>query len=326
MNKIINLCLFCFIVLSLTACGPPKIDKVKEIKPNETAFVVPLEGDSSKQGKLMSKDYLEKNKVAMKRIYLPQTKISTGRWWWKYKWVPTVQVITVDRRPVTFVWEKKSGIHVESKDSIGFIVGINISAHVDEADTATFLYNFPSGNLEKTIANVVKSEATEVLSREFAKYDLEGGWTEKNGKRIYIDGARQKKGEIVDLAKERLIEFFKGRGITIDTFGLIGGLDYEDHDIQQAINDNFKSELEIKNRENERLAQEKINQKKIDMAKAEKLAAVEFAKAKEARTEMVNLEIRKMEAEAKLMKAKNWDGKLPANIIPEGSGFILDMK
>jgi hypothetical protein len=41
---------------------------------------------------------------------------------------------------------------------------------------------------------------------------------------------------------------------------------------------------------------------------------------------MVNLEIRKMEAEAKLMKAKNWDGKLPANIIPEGSGFILDMK
>jgi hypothetical protein len=26
-----------------------------------------------------------------------------------------------------------------------------------------------------------------------------------------------------------------------------------------------------------------------------------------------------------LLKATNWDGKLPANIIPEGSGFILDM-
>jgi len=324
-SKIVSVLLCGLICFSLTACGPPKIDKVIEISPNETAFVVPLEGDTSKQGKFMSENYLEKNKVAAKRIYLPLTKIKTGRYWWSFKWAPTVKVISVDRKPVTFVWEKVEGIHVESRDSIGFIVGINVTAHVDEQHTAKFLYHFPSGDLKKTINNVVKSEATEILSREFAKYDLEGEWITIDDKKVYQEGSRQKKGEIVDLAKEKLRLFFEGRGVTIDTFGLIGGLDYEDHEIQQAINNNFKSELDIKNRENERLAQEKVNQKKIDMATAEKTAAVQFALAAKSRTEMVNLEIKKMLAQAELEKAENWDGKLPSNIIPQGSGFILSM-
>lgn len=326
-EKFVMVMVSLFVLFSLSACGPPKIDKIKEIQPNETAFVVPLEGDTSDQGKFISEKYLEKNKVASKRIYLPQTKIKTGRWWFSYVWVPTVKVISVDRKPVTFIWEKTNGIHVESKDSIGFIVGINVTAHVDENNTAKFLYHFPSGNLSKTINNVVKSEATEILSREFAKYDLEGGnLIMVDGKEVVAEGARQKKGEIVDITKSELIRFFNERGVTIDTFGLIGGLEYEDEDIQIAINNNFKTELDIKNKENERLAQDKINQKKVDMAEAEKKAAIKFAEAAESRTEMVNLEIRKMIAQAELEKAENWDGRLPANIIPEGSGFILGMK
>ena len=294
----------------LIGCGPAKIDRYVEIKPNETAFVIPIEGSTGLQKQFMSIEYLEQRKVAAKRIYLSQTTVSTGRFWFEYKWVPTVKVIVVDRTPITLTWEGTDGIHVESKDSIGFIIGINVSAYVQEKDAAKFLYYFPSGNLAKILNNIVKSKATEILSREFAKYDLETG--------------RGKKGEIVDLAKNELIKYFNDYGVTITTFGLTGGLQYEDKEIQEAINENFKSELRIRDEQNKRIAQEQINQRIISEAQAKRKAAEEFAKAQKAQIAMIELEIAKLKAQAELEKAKKWDGKLPANIMPSGAGFILN--
>lgn len=334
--------------LVLSGCiGPAKVDKFEEIAPNETAFVIPLEGASKKnQGKFDSVGYLEEKKVAAKRIYKPQRQVDTGRMWWEYKYIPTVKIIRVDRAPVTFVWEGKrgakgirkgtEGVAVESRDSIGFNVGINISAFITEKDTAKFLYYYPSGDLDKVLGKIVKSKSTEILSREFAKYDLEGSQAKVNkyGKVVSeaIDGARQRKGEIVALASEELKKFFTQTGVTISTFGLIGGLSYDDKDIQEAINDNFKTELDIKNKANIRLAQEETNENNIAIARADKISAQEFAQAAQARKKQVSLEIEKMlaeaklkEAEAKIIAAKRWDGKQPANIMPEGSSFIMNM-
>lgn len=314
----INLFVVALITLLLSACGPPKVDEYVDIKPSETAYVIPLEGASKAgQGKFESEQYLEANKVAAKRIYLPLRDVDTGRWWWNYKWIPTVQVIRVDRKPVTFVWSDKTGIQVESKDSIGFTVGINMSGVVLEKNTSKFLYNYPSGNITSVLNDIVKSKTTEILSREFAKYDLEGD--DDN------PGARQMKGSIVDIAKAEIISFFEPTGLTITTFGLIGGLAYDDVEIQSAINDNFKSELDIKNKENERLAQNKINEKNISKAQAEKEAAQKFAEAAEDRKKMVELDIATMNAKARLTIAERWDGKMPMNIVPEGSGFIFDI-
>jgi len=329
MKRICSVIMMIMMVSSLTGCiGPAKVDKYVEVKPNETAFVVPLEGDTGGQGKLMSSDYLNDMKVATKRIYLPQTKIDTGRGYWKYKWVPTVRVITVDRKPVTFVWEEESGIKVESKDSIGFTVGINITGHVTENDTALFLYNYPSGNIRTVLNDVVKSKTTEELSRLFSRYDLEGTKQVINKKGevivLFAPGARQQKGVIVDEAKESLVEYFSLQGVTIDTFGLIGGLSYEDKEIQKSINDNFRSELDIQNKENERLAQEKVNAKQIAQAEADRKSAEEFKMAAQSRKAMVSLEVDLLIAQAELEKAKRWDGKLPTNIMPQGSGFILN--
>jgi len=318
MKKSKLLLMMSMMVVALSACGPVELPIYEEIQANETAFVIPLQGaNKTDQGKFSSAEYLEEQKVATKRIYIPQTQVSTGRMPWSYKWIPTVKVLRVNRSPVTFVWEEKTGIKVESKDSIGFIVGINVSASIEEQNTAKFLYKYPSGNLSAVLSQIVKSQATEVLSREFAKYDLEG---DENS-----PGARQQKGVIVDLAKQKLVDYFAENGVTISTFGLIGGLSYEDKEIQVAINDNFKSELEIKNALNKRLEQEEINAKNVAMATAEKEAADEFAKAAEARAKLVNLNVSVMLAEAELEKAKRWDGKLPANIMPAGSNFILGL-
>jgi len=148
----------------------------------------------------------------------------------------------------------------------------------------------------------------------------------EEGLPVVVQGARQQKGIIVDQAKEELIEFFSKTGLTITTFGLTGGLMYDDKEIQKAINDNFRSELEIKNQRNERLAQEETNNKDIAQATAKKLAAQQFALAAEAQTKMINLEIAKIKAEAEKIKAEKWNGQLPSNIMPEGSNFILGMK
>ena len=44
-----------FTVVGLTGCGPYPTEQAVEVKNNETAFVVPLEGDSkSKQAQFMS--------------------------------------------------------------------------------------------------------------------------------------------------------------------------------------------------------------------------------------------------------------------------------
>ena len=327
--------MLCVVMLfGMTACGPPKVDMVEEIAPNESAFIVPLEGNTGAQGKFMSVEYLEKNKVASKRVYLPQTKLDTGRFWWSYKYVPTVLVVKVDRKPITFEWDADQVggkvIRVESRDSIGFSVGTNISAFINESDTSTFLYYYPSGDLNKVLGNEVFSRAVEVLSRQFAMYDLEGSPELLNKKREVIKeavpGAREQKGVIVDLAKKELVEYFAEKGVTITTFGLVGGLSYENVEIQNAINQNFESELEIKNQANIRLAQQETNQKNIGMAEAEKDAALKFEQAAEARKKMVDIEVSMILAQAELEKAKRWNGQLPANIMPEGANFILGMK
>lgn len=313
----------------LAACGPARYDCYEEVAPNETAFVIPLEGNTGAQKKMMSVEYLNSNKVATKRIYIPLKKVSTGRWWWEYKWVPTIQIIKVDRSPITFEWDKDTALKVESKDSIGFKVGTNIAAFIAEPNTATFLYYYPSGNLKAVLQKEIKSRANEALSKKFAEYDLEGAPAvyDKGGKLVTPaqDGARALKGSIVAETKREVVEYFKTKGVTITTFGLVGGLRYEDEAIQVAINKNFESELEIKNRHNELLAQKDINEKELSKAKNDRRKAEEFAKAAKARTEQINLEVKLIKAKAHLVMAKTWDGSLPANMMPAGANFMFSM-
>jgi len=328
------------IVMSLTlfACGDPDVHtednpKYQDIKSNETVYVIPLVGKSkSSQGKFGSAAFLEEKKVATKRIQIPRAKLSTGRMPWSYKWLPEVKVITVDRSPIMFEWESEDlCISVESRDSIGFCVGINIAAEIKEEDTSAFLYSFPAGNLALTLNKAVRARATESLSNHFAMYDLEGSPAvlDKNGKVITeeVEGARQQKGLVVAKTKAELVKYFKTKGVTITSFGLVGGLSYDDKDIQEAINKNFKSELQIKNAINERLEQDEINKKNVSIATAEKDAATEFAKASKARTAQVELEIRKMDAQANLNRSTKWDGALPKDMmmLPADAdpGFIL---
>ena len=309
------------LVLSIGCVGPYKEELMVDIESNETAFLVPLEGaNKDSQGTFMSIDYLNNSKIASKRIILPQREVSTGRMYYSYKWIPTMRVIKVDRTPVTREWTSHpvAGttaiddiIMVESEDSIGFKVGINITCNVKEEDASKFLYYYPGKNLGLVMDTNVRGAVASFLSKEFGTRPLER--------------CKREKGAISTNLMLYLADSFADRGVTISTVGIVGGLSYENPEIQTAINNAYVAEMKVKEKEQNKLAQDQVNQMNVAMAKAEADAAIQFGKAIEERTKQVTLEIAKMKAEAGLVSAQKWDGKLPSQILPANSPLLFNL-
>lgn len=221
------------LTLGLTGCiKPPLVEKFEEVKNNETAFVIQLEG--TQQAKINSLETLQKMQVNAKRIDIPQRWRKTGRWGYQGTWIPTVKVIKVDRSPITQEWSKEEttgtgnkdeAIWVESKDSIGFSTGFNCTAMVKEEDAAKFLYLYPGGSLRQVMDSQIRNEIQAVASEAAAMYPL--------------DECREKKIEIIQAVRESVIPKFADTGITITTIGMFGGFEYEEEEIQTAINNTF---------------------------------------------------------------------------------------
>lgn len=310
--------------LFLASCMKPvRVDPIKEIEPNETAFVIPLEMGTESQEKLESIDFLKKNQVAAKRIVIPQRERKIGRMPWSIEWIPSVRVVTVDRTPVTRNWiydpkeyttnntisTKTFG--VESKDSIGFSVGVNASAFIDEVDTATYLYYYRGGALTTVMDTNIREKIHTVLSQEFASRTLEECKTQKV--------------EIREALETQVADHFKTYGITITSIGLAEGLFFEQKEIQDAINAAYVAEMQVKQEAQKTAAQAEVNKRLLSQAQGEKAQALEFAAAAEERKKLVELEIQKMKVEAMLEAAKRWDGKVPT-YLGGGENFLLNLK
>lgn len=309
--------------LTLASCMKPvRVDPIKEIEPNETAFVIPLELGTENQEKLESVDFLQKNQVAAKRIVIPQRERKVGRFGHEIEWIPTVRVVTVDRTPVTRSWTEEpdknnrknpstSTLGVESKDSIGFSVGVNVSAHIEEADTAKYLYYYRGNDLASVMDKNVREKVHTVLSQEFASRALEECKTEK----IVIRDALQ----------SQVADHFKTYGITITSIGLAEGLFFEQPEIQEAINAAYVAEMEVKREAQKTAAQAEINKRLLAQAQGEKAQALEFAAAAEERKKLVDIEITKLKAEALKTAAEKWNGQVP-HYLGGGEQFLLNLK
>jgi hypothetical protein len=329
MIKVLVLAFAAASVMYMAGCGAAEVKPIVEIASNETAFVIQLEG--GEQAKLESEEYLRNNQIAQKRIVVSVRKRKTGHldWLWEYEWIPTAKIIVVNRSPVTREWTKSpdsgtttrnEAIGVESKDSIGFAVGVTITCSIRPEDAATFLYNFPARepeqkagepknykavtSLEEIMDKNIRGFVQGVLAREFGKRDLATG--------------KEEKDEIFQLCFEETRDHFKSKGITVEILGSAEGLIYDDKEIQQAINSKFQAENDRAVAAQELEAQRIRNTRKVEMAEAERKAAEEFAKARQAAETIRELEIRKIFADALMEAAKKWNGALPANILPEG--------
>jgi hypothetical protein len=297
MKKSIFLIVAFVIGLMVTSCRPYHEEVYVDIQPNETAFLIPLEeGTQDNQEMLKSAEYLETRKVAAKRVYTPTIWHQTGRIRIKGEWIPTVIVVKVDRAPVTREWTEdtetgtektKQDINVESKESIGFGIGITCTASIPEELASTFLYYYNGKTLENVMDNNVRSFIQDILTSEFGIREL--------------SQCQAQRKEIFNVMKQRTTEFFLERGVRIDNIGAAGEFHYINPEIQTAINLEFVAE------------------KKRDAAENEVAAAQQFARAANtiAAQKELDANILIMEAFAEAVRT----GKLPVpQTLVMGSG------
>jgi hypothetical protein len=321
MNPKIKLILSSFLAIALVGCKPVKVLDVKEIKPNETAWAIPLDGSSSSgQVKFNSVEFLDQKKVASKRIMIDKIEYRVGRMPWDIEWIPSTRVITVDRSLITREWTDspdtgtagaRQGIGVVTKDSVQLRVGLTVTASIDEDDASTYLYYHG----EKTLADVmdqnIRSFAVAELTRKYGDLTLQDAQTK--GTEIYADLFNDAKAA------------FKAKGITIQYLGNAEGLTYSDPNVQSAINRSYQASQDAKTAEMEQNAQVIRNKTKVLTAQADADAAEKMFAVKEASMFNNQLQVALIEAQARATMAAKWSGNLPSNILPANSPLLLNI-
>lgn len=325
-SSLLIIVILALFILPIGCMGPPNIPDIIEIQPNESAFVIQLEGDTKEgQAQFGSVEFLEESKVASKRIIVEKRKRKTGRMPWNYERIATARVIRVDRAPVTREWTEadtkgtsnmNEAITVESKDSIGFNIGVTITARVEEKNTATFLYYFPSKSLGQIVDTIVRGYVQSFLSTEFGKTTLEDGRARK--KEIFD---KCFKGDSADESVVGVVEHFKKFGITVDNLGYSEGLTYENPKIQAAIDGVFVSARDREVAKMEQEAQTIRNKTELSVAETDARRAREIAKNTGAFQLKTELEIKQIYAKAALMAAEKWSGNLPTHMMPSDAGM-----
>lgn len=295
---------------SLTGCIKP-YDKPElvTIEASQTAFLIPLVGDTTNQASFESEKMLAEAKVATKEIQIPHRWVQTGRFHWMGEWRDSAKLIIVERTPVTREWNsgkeegtstKNQSIAAESKESIGFTVGMNISAQIySEDDAVKFLYSYNNKTLSKIMDTEIRARVESVFVEQCAKYSL--------------NDVLEKKQEIMDYVRNDVTTYFKDKGITITVLGMKDGIEYDDKKIQESINEKFSSEQKLVTQE---------NNNKVIISKAEAKAQ---AKILEAEAEAkANREIAKSLTPELIEKIKyeKWDGANPK--VTGSSGIIIE--
>lgn len=316
----IHLSLLSLAGLLAAGCGPAKVPTTVEIQPNETVWVIPMDALGGDQAKFNSVDYLEKRKVAAKRVWVDKVIRSTGRMWFDYEWIDAVRVITVDRSLVTREWTDnantgstggKQGIPVVTKDSVQLTVGLTLTVNIEEDDASTYLYYHGARKLADVADANIRSYAVAELTREYSQLTLTEAQTA--GPTIYNKLFRDAK------------ETFKAKGITVQYLGNAEGVHYVNQAVQDSINSKYIAEQDAKTATQQQAAQKIRNETTVMVAQAQADAANKLYSAQEATKFQVSLQVQMLQAQAQLSMATNWNGKLPENILPEGSPLLMSL-
>lgn len=295
------------------------------ISASQTAFLIPLTGDSTDQASFQSEELLAQAKVATKQVQIPHRWLQTGRH--SGKWIAAAKLIVVERTPETREWNstsdsgtssKNQAVYAESKESIGFSVGINISAQIwDEDDAVKFLYSYNNKTLESIMDTEIRARVETDFVEKCAKYSMED---------ILLC-----KEEIMNYVREDVVSYFSDKGITITNIGMKDGVEYDNQDIQNAINEKFSSAQKLTTQQNN-------NAVAISKAEAEKESAILKAQGAAEALEISST----AEAEANKRIAESltpefveynktnrymdkWDGSVPTVQTGESTSLILDV-
>jgi hypothetical protein len=288
--------------LVFTGCVRPyDTPEFVTIEPSQTAFLIPLIGDTDDQASFESEELLANAKIATKEVQIPHRWVQMGRWDWVGEWKPSARLIVVERKPETREWcntadvgtsTQNQAIYAESSESIGFSVGMNCSAQINsESDAVKFLYSYNN----KTLAEIMDYE---IRAR------VESNFVEQCAKRT-LNEILVEKEEIMESVRDDVETYFAKRGITITVLGMKDGLEYDDPDIQTSINEKFSSEQKLVTQKNE-------NARIISEAEA-------IAKANQILSESITDEVLRQQY------IEKWNGELP-KYVGSGEEILLGME
>jgi hypothetical protein len=231
------------------------------ILPNETAFWIPDIGankDSQKQ--FESEDYLQANRVPVKRFIVPHTKLQGSGTFFDF-YVPAGRLIIVDRTPFSREWvgshtrgtsTQDESIPCQSKDGLNISVGVSIGASVLELNAAKYLYRFgvlpPAG--ERTDPNVIFN--TVFYSRKLA--DVMDDVGRKKVQTLVcneiasrgFDEDNRDADVIMQTVQKSATEYFASVGITLDFIGW-GDTFHFDEAVQDAVNRRYIAQVDQAN-------------------------------------------------------------------------------
>ena len=307
-KKIILVAAISAMMLSLTSCIKP-YDKPEfvVIEPSQTAFLVPLIGDTTNQENFESEEMLNELKVATKEIQIPHRWVQTKRWSWQGEYKPSSRVIVVERKPETREWVNdkavNNGIQAKTKDGIKFTVNLACTAQIDEANAARFLYRYNNKALAEIMDDEVKTKITSAIVGECAKYNQ--------------NELSSNTEAIMEKVSENVIPYFEERGITITALGLTGDFVYSDS-VQKSIDQRFQAEKEAE-------SQEIKNQQEIANAEAEVKIAQMEAQAILEKQSVMDAEIRLKELENQKAWVEKWDGSVPQVVTGSDSNMYYGL-
>ena len=341
--------IWCMVALSaLVASGgcirPYHEPVLAEISNSQEGFLIELEGENA-QADVSAEEYLKSRLVLQKRIEIPYRWKQTWRLSNWGKWIPSARLVVVDRAPENRLWvadrskgtsNKDEGIWLESKDSVSFSTGMAITARIENRDDAIkFLANYPArpqgdsdpeqtyqvkvSSLAQIMDEEVKNKVQEILSDKANEYNM--------------DELRDQKTQITLEVRERCLEFFKERGITITTLGMAGGFTYANPKIQEAIDTVFEAQQDkqvalaeaaaaSERKEALKLEGEGEAQRELEIAKGKAEAIQEVADAKayeiEKLAENPEAYILLKQLEIETTRLERWDGSYPQVLLSGG--------
>lgn len=325
--------------ISMTGCGggcngkPFEPVKLETIDSNEEAFLIPLTGDGKEQQASDNETYLKKNLVYTKQIKIPQQWVKTGYEVLLYsgEWRDAAKLIKVDIHPITREWtadsatgtsSRNEAIWVMTSDQVEFSTGWTITARIATQDDAIkFLHNYKNGSLTQTTD-------TEIRSKLQAEFGIEV--TD-----LPMDELRKNAVPHIQKVVNKVIEFFKPRGISITNLGITGGFVYKDKSIMDTLVKVFNAEQQKAIATAEKNAQEERNhtvifesQGKADAlmktkkAESDAIKLIADAKSYEMQKAKEDLktymELKRLELQSELLK--KWNGEYPKWFFGGGNG------
>ena len=282
---------------TMTSCRKPyDVPEFQTISASQTAFLVPLVGDTGSQSAFESEELLLETKVATKEIQIPHRWVQTGRRSYTGEWRPSATLIVVERKPVSRSWESgdsaatssNKAIFGETADNIGIYVGMNCTAMIEEKDAAKFLYRYNNTPLETIIDTDIKKLVEDRFNTEIGL--------------VMSTDLASKKGEIMERVKTYVVDYFKDYGITITVLGLKEGISFENPAIQKALDEKFASEQKLEIQQNE-------NEANIAKAQAEAQAVLIAAEAEAQANAKIAASLTPNVLEK--MYYEKWNGELP---------------